>query len=304
MASGSRHSLRYIQETVRGTTPATPALKTLRNTGTTLGLSKETLQSEEMVSDRMVRDVRGGAYSVAGDINFELSYGSLDDMIEATMMGTWAANVLKIGSMRRYFTMERYFADIAGADKPYHRFTGCELNTMQLSVNANAMVKGSFGVLGANMTSATTALTGSTYPAVNTNAIVDSFTGTLTEGGVAIAVITEIALSVENNIEARYVVGSKASIDPSLGRANVSGNITAFFENSVLLDKFINDTNSSIIFNCPGTGTQNYQFNLPNIKYTGGQPDVSGEGPITLSMPFTALYDNTQASSLVITRTP
>ena len=30
---------------------------------------------------------------------------------------------------------------------------------------------------------------------------------------------------------------------------------------------------------------------LPNIKYTGGQPDVSGEGTITLSMPFKALCD-------------
>jgi hypothetical protein len=45
-------------------------------------------------------------------------------------------------------------------------------------------------------------------------------------------------------------------------------------------------------------------FNLPNVKYNGGQPDVSGDGAITLSMPFQALYDSTAASELVITRTP
>lgn len=304
MASGSRHSLRYIAEVTRGTTPATPAFKTLRHTGTTLGLSKEALQSEEMRSDRMITDVRHGAYSVGGDVNFELSYTSQDDMMEACLGGTWAINVLKAGIIRRYFTFERYFGDIASVDKPYHRFTGVEVNTMQLAVNANAMVTGAFGLIGKNMTTATAIVTGATYPVINTNSVMDSFTGSLLEGGSAIATITEIALSVENNLEARYVVGDKASIEPSIGRSNINGSITAFFENAALIDKFINETESAIVFNLAGTGTQNLQFNLPRIKYMGGQPDVAGEGPITLSMPFQALYDAASLSNIVVTRTP
>ena len=46
-----------------------------------------------------------------------------------------------------------------------------------------------------------------------------------------------------------------------------------------------------------------------NVCYTkllrnGGQPDVQGEGPITLSMPFQALLDSTTNTNIIIERTP
>ena len=61
MANGSRHSMRYVAEATYGTTPATPAFKPIRHTSTTLGLSKESLQSEEIRDDRQIADFRHGA---------------------------------------------------------------------------------------------------------------------------------------------------------------------------------------------------------------------------------------------------
>lgn len=311
MANGSRHSMRYVAETVYGQTPATPAFKIIRHTGTTLGLSKESLQSEELRDDRQVADFRHGAYQVGGDINIELSYGSFDELLEAVLLGTWEVDSpvvgtdrLKAGVTRRSFTIERFFGDILAADKPYHRFTGVELNTLSLAINANAMITGSFGVLGQSMVTATTAIAGATYAPATTTSPLDSFTGTLNEAGTPIAVITEISLSIENGLEARYVVGSKQSIRPSIGRSNVTGQVTAYFENSALLDKFINETESSIMFELPDGAGNKYTFTLPRIKYTGGQPDVDGEGPITLAMPFQALLDSTTNTNIIIERTP
>ncbi len=311
MANGSRHSMRYVAEATYGTTPATPAFKPIRHTGTTLGLSKESLQSEELRDDRQIADFRHGAYQVGGDINIELSYGSFDDLLEAVLLGTWAADGggtgidrLKAGVVRRSFTVERYFGDILSADKPYHRFTGVEFNTMSLAINANAMITGSFGVLGQNMSTGTAIIAGATYASPTTTSPLDSFTGTLSEAGTPIAVITEISLSLENSLEARFVVGSKQSIRPSIGRSNVSGQVTAYFENSTLLDKFINETESSIVFELPDGAGNQYTVTLPRIKYTGGQPDVDGEGPITLSMPFQALLDATTGTNIIIDRTP
>lgn len=387
MANGSRHSMRYVAEATHGVTPATPVFKPIRHVSTTLGLSKESLQSEEIRDDRQIADFRHGAYQVGGDIGIELSYGSFDDLLQATLMGTWtprattglqslsaavgsfdraagsfitdgflvndvvnssgfatagnngrfrvtvvaalsltvtpldgqamaieaaAANrlvdtmeaTLKAGSARRSFTVERYFGDVLAADKPFHRFTGVEFNTLSLSIAANAMVTGSFGVLGKNMTTDTVIIPGATYSDPTTTSPLDSFTGTLSEDGTPIAVITEISLSLENGLEARFVVGSKSSIQPSVGRSNCSGQVTAYFENSVLLEKFINETESGISFTLPdGTGNQ-YAFTLPRIKYTGGQPDVSGEGPITLSMPFQALVDSVTGTNIIIDRNP
>lgn len=388
MANGSRHSMRYVAESTYGTTPATPALKPIRHTGTTLGLSKESLQSEEIRDDRQIADFRHGAYQVGGDVNFELSFASFDDLLEAVLLGTWvptkttatadqlaatagtitrtvgsfvtegfavndvvvnsgftnAGNngrfrvtavvaltltltplegqtmvveaagagrkvdslraILKAGTVRRSFTVERFFGDILTADKPYHRFTGVEFNTLALAISANAMLTGTFGVLGQNMTTATTAIVGATTPAPTTTSPLDSFTGTLNEAGTPIAVITEIQLNVENGLEARFVVGSKASIRPSIGRSNCSGTMTAYFENSLLLDKFINETESDISFELPDGAGNKYVVTLPRIKYNGGQPDVEGEGPITLSMPFQALLNAATSTNIQIERVP
>ena len=388
MANGSRHSMRYVAESTYGTTPATPALKPIRHTGTTLGLSKESLQSEEIRDDRQIADFRHGAYQVGGDVNFELSFASFDDLLEAVLLGTWvptkttatadqlaatattvtrtvgsfvtegfavndvvvnsgftnAGNngrfrvsavaalaltltpldgqtmvveaaaagrkvdslraILKAGTVRRSFTVERFFGDILTADKPYHRFTGVEFNTLALAISANAMLTGTFGVLGQNMTTATAAIVGATTPAPMTTSPLDSFTGTLNEAGTPIAVITEIQLNVENGLEARFVVGSKASIRPSIGRSNCSGTMTAYFENSLLLDKFINETESNISFELPDGAGNKYVVTLPRIKYNGGQPDVEGEGPVTLSMPFQALLDAATSTNIQIERVP
>ena len=311
MADGSRHSMRFVPEVTYGVTPATPAFDIIRHTGTTLGLSKEALQSEEIRDDRQIADFRHGARQVGGDISIELSYGSFDDILEALLGGTWTVDApalgtdqLKAGTTRRSFTVERYFGDILTADKPFHRFTGVEFNTLQLQINANAMITGTIGVVGKDMTTDTVIVTGATYNPATTTSPLDSFTGTLNENGTPIAVITEIQLNLDNGLDPRFVVGSKTTLRPSIGRSNVSGQITAYFENSLLLEKFINETESDIEFNLPDGAGNNLKVILPRIKYNGGQPDVQGEGPITLSMPFQALLDSTTNTNIIIERTP
>lgn len=304
MADGSRHSLRMVAETTYGVTPSNPVFEYVRHTGTTLGLSKEGLQSEELRDDRQISDFRHGARQVGGDITFELSYGSFDPILEALLGGTWTNDVLKAGTIRRSFTLERFFGDILPADKPYHRFTGVEFNTLQLQVNANEMITGTIGVVGKDMLTDSAAIPGATYGAVSTTSPLDSFTGTLNEAGTPIAVITEIQLNLDNGLDPRFVVGSKTTLRPAIGRSNVSGTITAYFENSLLLDKFINEVESSILFNLPDGAGNNLKFTLPRIKYNGGQPDVQGEGPITLSMPFQALLDPVTGTNIIIEREP
>lgn len=311
MANGSRHSMRIAPETTYGVVPAAPQYKTLRITGTTLGLSKESLQSEEIRDDRQIADFRHGSNTVGGDISVELSYGSFDQILEAVLLGTWdedspvaGTDRLMAGVLRRSFLVERFFGDIAPADKPYHRFGGVEFNSMELTINANAMITGKFTVVGQSMLTANAIVAGSVYSPATTTRPLDSFTGSLKEAGTLIAVITEISLTLENGIEPRYVVGSKQSILPSIGRSNCSGSITAYFENSLLLDKFINEVETQIEFELPDGAGNLLKITLPRIKYNGGQPDVAGEGPVTLNLPFQALRDVTTGSNIIIDRTP
>ena len=302
MADGSRHSMRLTPELVYGVTPANPTFEVIRHTGTTLGLSKESLQSEELRDDRQIADFRLGARQVGGDIPFELSYGSFDTILEALLGGTWTDDVLTAGVIRRSFTVERLFADLAA--NQYHRLTGVEFNTLALTIAANAMVTGTFGVLGKDQTIGSAPLAGAVYTPVTTTSPVDSFTGSLKEQGNEIAVVTEITLNVDNGLAARFVVGSKTTIKPSIGRSNVTGQVTAYFEDASLLNRFLDEEDSSIEFDMPDGDGNILRVTLPRILYTGGQPDVADEGPITLSMPFQATLDPVAGTNIILTRVP
>lgn len=299
-ASGSRHSMGYIPETVYGTIPATPAFKALRHNSTTLNLTKNTFQSNEIRGDRMTANMRSGAQNIGGNIVGELSSGSYDDFLEAALAGTWTTNVLKAGIVRRSFTIERHFNDIG----QFLRYKGVEIDTLALTADTTKIVDLTFGVMGQAMIEDTVIVTGATYPAALTSSPMDALTGAVTEGGTAIAVVTAVSFNLNNGMQPRQVIGGGGiSLEPSIGRSTLTGQMTAYFESTVLMDKFINNTLSSLQFTC-SAGTSSYAFLLPNIKYTGGTVDVSGEGPVSIVMPFTALLDPATSTNLQITRVP
>jgi len=305
-ASGSNHSMAYIAETTFGTTPATPVFKPLRHTGTTLGLSKDNLQSEELRSDRQIACFRHGNKQVGGDVSSELTYTDFDDFLEAATCGTWliddpalGTDRLLAGIVRRSFTIERKFGDI----NEYIRFTGCEVNSFSLTVAPNAIVTASFSMIGADQDPSNAIVTGATYGTAQGGCPFDSFSGAILEGGSSIGIVTSVDLSIENSIEPNFVVGSKTTAGNTIGRSNATGSITAYFENTDLMNKFINETATSLEFDLVSEAGDTLKFTLPNVKYGSGQPDVSGDGSVTISLDFQALYDAATLSNIIIERT-
>jgi hypothetical protein len=311
MSDGSRHNLYAVPEAIYGTTPTTPALEQIRVKTCTLGLSKDPLESEELRSDRQIADFRLGSNQVGGDITFEMSYGSFDTILESALMGIWEVDQpsagidrLRVGVERKPFSFLRHFSDILSADKPFYLYTGCEISTLSLAISANSMITGSMSILGSGQTISIAAPAGATYPPVSTTIPLDAFTGSLKENDITIAVITEIALTLENGLEPRFVVGSKNTIEPKTGRARLSGSVTAYFENSTLVEKFINETESSLEFELPDAAGNLQTYVIPRIVYTGGKPDVTDEGSIMLTMPFQALLDPASSTNFEIQRNP
>jgi hypothetical protein len=298
VGTGSRHDMAYIAEAAFGVTPATPEFKPVRHTGTTLGLSKDGVESEELRQDRQVASFRHGNKSVAGDINFELSYGSFDDFIEAALCGTWTSDVLLAGITRRSFTIQRVHADIA----QYLISTGCSVNTISLSIAPNSMVTGTFGIVGQDSSIAGSALADTTYAAETTTEPFDSFTGAITEGGSGIASITAIELNVDNGMEALFAVGSAITKVPSIGKSTVTGSITAYFEDASLVSKFINETASSIVVTLTDVDGNDYIITLPRVKYNSGLPEVAGPGAVSVTLEFIALFHVATGSQIKIER--
>lgn len=301
IANGAQHSLFYIAESTYGTTPSTPTLIPLPHTAVSLNMSKDGIESEKLRGDRQVEDFRHGNRQIGGDVTSELEYGELDDWIEAAMGGSWTTDVLKSGSTRRSFTIQRRFGDLATAE--FHNHTGCEINSMAVSVAPNQMATITFGVVGKDLSISTSQFASSSDATAGTEVPFDSFTGSITEGGSTIATVTAIEFTVENGLEPLFSVGSQTTNQPSIGKSRITGSLTTYFDSKALYEKFINETESEIVLTLTDVDGNDYEFDFPRVKYNSGQPDVSGEGAVTVAMDFIALYNaGSDLSNLVITR--
>ena len=249
--------------------------------------------------------MRHGAKKGTFEFGFELSYGSFDTILAALCLSAWDTNVLKTGVTRNSFCIERYFADNTTGN--YHRLLGSEFNTLKLTASTNGIVKGSIGGIFQDLVIASAAIASSTYNDAATTSPFDSFiaTGSLEEGGSSIAVVSELSLDLSNGLEPFYAMfGKGLTMRPTVGRSKLTGSLTARFEDETLLEKFLDETESSITLTLADAATNELEISLPRIKYTGGTPDVGGEGPVTIALPFEALYDSDDESNIVFTRTP
>lgn len=283
-SSGSTVVWKSIVEVTFGTTPASPTMKTLRPKPSTMNLKKDTYTTDEVRSDRGVSDVRHGMRKVEGTIEGDLMFLDWDDFLEAAQQGTWTNSVVKTGTNLRSFSLEQGFTDIA----QFRVFKGCSVNNLKMSIKPGAMVSVSFGFLGQDMTSAgATAATVTT--AAGTASPMSYSNGTINEGGTAIAYITGVDIELDNGLGQSGVVGSNLTPANFNGRANVKGTVTALFKDQTLLNKFLNETESSLLVTMVDPLANQITVIVPRIKYTGGEVQPPKEGPVVISLPFVGL---------------
>jgi len=88
MSEANLASLAFIPEVTLGTTPATPELTAIRFTGEDLGTNKDTVQSEEIRSDRQVPFVSKVGLNPGGSFDFELTYSAQEAFIASALGNT------------------------------------------------------------------------------------------------------------------------------------------------------------------------------------------------------------------------
>ena len=206
---------------------------------------------------------------------------------------------LLAGTTDRSFSIERTFGDIS----KYQQFTGCVVNGITLAVKPNAIVTCEFAMLAKGASSVATAW--DTAPtASKTNSPYDSFTGAIKEGGSAVGYVTSVDLKLDNGGTPVYVVGSASAPAIPLGRSNVTGSLDVYFQDLTMLNKFEDETPSSVEFYLGSgiAGGKSYRFYLPNVKYGSGDNPASDEKPIVLKMNYQALYSTTDRTNIRITK--
>lgn len=200
----------------------------------------------------------------------------------------------KIATTIKSFSLERRFTDVG----VYSLITGARVNTMALSAQPNGIVTGQFGILGSDFASSGSSVDASPDSA-GTNQVFDSFSAVIKENGSSIAVVTAIDLNANNNLDPAFVIGSAQIARIFEQRCNITGTLTAFLQDSVLLQKFKNETISSLELKF-SDGTNWYKFIVPRLKFGSAAAPVSGFGGVTINMPFQAYRDPTVGASLRI----
>lgn len=294
-ATGTRTEIAYIAETTFNTTPSTPQMILLPKQSTSLDTTKDLFDDPTIVSDRMEYDERHGNIHTGGDLVFTLQHGQWDDLLEAALGGTWTSNVLKNGTTTRSFTFEEQFQDIT----QYRIFTGVRVNSFGLEVSPNAIVTGTFGLMGAGMTTSQTALD-ATPTALQVKAGMSHIGGTLTVGGSA-AVCTAFSLSVDNGMEQIYGIGSSTARDVTWAESTVTGSATFYYEDLVMYNRFLNETTAAIVITL-SDGTNTLTFTVPKAKFNTATLPIPGPGVLFVTMAFKGLKDATAGCSLSITR--
>lgn len=204
---------------------------------------------------------------------------------------------VSVGRTRRSFTCQRYFADLdtasAATTLPYHVITGVELNTFAIACKTDAIVMATYGAIGKAYTPQQLIVTGGTYAAANTSGTFNSLSGSIVIDDVSSVIVTELSFNVSNGMTPRYGVGSAlAQAAPSIARAEVTGTLTAYFESSAILNQFLTEGFHYLKYKIVDGDGKYYRFHFPRFKFTGGQPNTSGQGAITLQLPFTATEDD------------
>lgn len=302
MSEADRVSLRWIAESVYGSTPVSATWEAMRFTGETLAGEARTVESQQIRADRQIADIPLVGLDSTGGVDFEFSASSFDDFIEAAMMDAWSTNVTRVGTTEFSFTIEKEFQDLTNE---FMLFKGMKVGTFDLNFRYGEIVTGNMTFLGNSATSADASANSSATTASNTNNVYDGANDVewITIDGVTTTLfVQQINLSINNGL--RPVEAISYLTPPSIneGRSRVTGSFSAYLNDMDLYDKLAANTALALEWQV-GTNSQTYNFRIPEAIITTGSPQAGG--PDTDVIPeysFQARYHASAASQLIITR--
>jgi hypothetical protein len=306
-AQGARTRLSVAAEAGFGVLPTSPAFATLPYRSHSLDLTKERVQGSDILSDRMQSVDRHGNRAVGGSVEVDLRRGDYDLLLESAFFNTFDTNDnITVGTTPRFLRFEDAALDIT----QFRQFSGCLVNTATFSIAPSQMIQATFDIVGRNMTQ-TTATQGAPA-APGTFEPFDSFNGSLLEGGIGtadgICIVSALTFNIANEVSPAHVILCEGNRDQAaqmqFGMATVEGTMTVYYEDAALINKFLNETETSLSVTVDDpTGANGYTFYMPRIKYNGAAVPVANMTSRFIELPFVALKSASAGYNLRLTRT-
>jgi len=299
-AKGTKQIFRMVKETTYGVAPTTPTMFKIPISEQGVGgdiFKQNLLPNPEMTGVRSPSAPVLGNRSVSFDIPATLHLDSIGHLLYHavgvpattgsapwTHVGKVDYNNGSVGDLPVGFTAEVGYPDVTVFLPVY----GCKINTMRVSGQSEGVAMLNFGVIGQDFgTPAAATLANSTTEF--TSDVVGHFSGSIEEGGSSIAIVTSVDFTLNNALDSSLYTFGGAGTFAELpeGKAAVTGTVTALFQNSTLLNKAINGTESSLMVKWTA-GSYSLQFDIPELRYEPKAPTASGDRGVLITLPFIA----------------
>lgn len=308
VADGSQVRLASVSEVTIGSIPSNPSFQTMRYVSSDVRLAKQVDVPNEVRADRNVASITDVGRAVQGTIQTLYSFGTFHEWLEYLFGNTWApGGILKNGVTPMAATLEHFYEQ--GVTDTFVRYRGCRFNTLDLTLRPRQSVSAAWGIMGITSPTPTNAIiSGATYAAATTTEVFNAglnvaalnFTGITNPPK-----IQQLTLRITNNIYPVDVVGQYEVYSHGLGRFEVTGSMTALFENLDTYQAILDHDDVNIGFTLTDNASNSEVWNIGTAKLIDGGPNGPGNGaPAILEVPFQAKYDASDAASITITRTP
>jgi hypothetical protein len=216
-----------------------------------------------------------------------------------TMAADTTANFTSVG--KRVFPPSSSFVSRKFGIESHHVdldisrfFTECRIGGMKFGLPATGMSTVEISALGRDMET----YSGGSAPfftaptAETTTGLLAAVNGLVRVGGVNVGVITAAQVNIDLSPDGPAVVGQNFAPEIFLGRFKCSGQITAFLQDLTLINAFLNETETELLFYLltGSTATADAMtIYLPRNKFGDAQVGLTGEAGIPVTLPFTSL---------------
>lgn len=301
-AKGYNSQLALGYETAYGKTPTSI-------TGYNMPFNQSKIAiKQNLIESSTIRGRRDKEQPVVGNIDVS---GSIVVPIDQIGSGFWLramfgnpvttgsgdpyTHVFKVADSQPSLVLEQQYPDIPA----YEMYNGCKVNKFSFTYGGDNELTANIDIIGAKRTIA---------PASFASPLTDisllkfsNFQGTIEEGGSQLAIVTEASLNVDFGLDGNtYAIGGGGyRTELPEGYLQVSGNIKAFFEDTVLLNKAINNTKTSLKFKFTN-GNHSLGLYMEEAMLQQTSPGIESEKGIMINLPFKAFYSSGIGGSVLV----
>ena len=204
-------------------------------------------------------------------------------------------SIITTGTTKKNYAIESGYNDVA----LYRQLLGAQVGSMSLSMSTDSLVSGDFSLMGRELTAFAVTSAATSVTSASTTPVFNTFRGDLEISGGVTLCLTDLSISLDNNSQGQSCLFTRALSDIVHGRSNVTGSLSAYFDDPTLSNLYSDETLISIFVTMVDADGNSISIGLPRCQLQGDSFNLS-EVDVTESLDFQALGGDTTYTNIYL----